>query len=173
MLNPATTWSPGQRQPGDRLRQALRWLAQLGAVLSLCACQTIGKVSPVNLAEPGWRVREGQAVWQMPGKRPELAGELTLAINTDGRCFLEFAKGPFPFVRAQCGDTRWEIEFPSESRFFAGGGAPPRRLAWLQVCRGLAGRAVREPWRFERREDGSWRLDNRRSRESVEGYLLP
>jgi len=130
-------------------------------------------MSPVNLAEPGWRVREGQAVWRMPGKRPELAGDLTLAVNDDGRGFLEFAKGPFPFVRARCGPSRWEIEFPSQKLFFAGGGAPPRRLAWLQVCRGLAGKDVRSPWRFEHRADGSWRLDRPHSQESVEGYLQP
>jgi hypothetical protein len=142
-------------------------------LLSLCACQTIGRISPVNLAEPGWRVGQGQAVWQMPGKRPELAGDLTLAMNADGRCFLEFAKGPFPFVRAECGESRWEIEFPPRKMFFAGGGAPPKRLAWLQVCRALAGKEARVPWRFERHADGTWRLDNARTKEAIEGYLQP
>jgi len=163
----------GHRHPQARERLAAVWLGSLLALLSLCGCQTIRAISPVNLAEPGWQVRQGQAVWQMPGKRPELAGDLTLAINPDGRCFLEFAKGPFPFVRAKCGAARWEVEFPSERRGFAGGGAPPRRLAWLQVCLGLAGKEPRGPWHFERRADGSWRLDNPRNRESVEGYLLP
>jgi len=140
---------------------------------SFCGCRTIGTISPIDLAEPGWRVRQGQAVWQMPGKRPELAGELTLAMNADGRCFLEFAKVPFPFVRAKCTGSRWEIEFPPQKLRFAGGGAPPKRLAWLQVCRALAGKEARAPWRLERRADGSWRLDNTRNKESVEGYLEP
>jgi hypothetical protein len=143
------------------------------ALVGLCGCQTNGRISPVNLAEPGWRVRQGQAVWQMPGKRPELAGDLTLALNADGRCFVEFAKVPFPLVQAKCSDSRWEIEFPPQRLFFAGGGLPPKRLAWLHVCRGLAGKEVRAPWRFERRADGSWRLDNTRNKESVEGYLQP
>jgi hypothetical protein len=143
------------------------------ALAGLCGCQTNGRISPVNLAEPGWRVRQGQAVWQMPGKRPELAGDLTLALNADGRCFVEFAKVPFPLVRAKCGDLRWEIEFPPQRLFFAGGGLPPKRLAWLHVCRGLAGKEVRAPWHFQRRADGSWRLDNTRNKESVEGYLEP
>ena len=142
-------------------------------LLSLCACQTVGKLSPIDLAEPGWSVRQGQAVWQMPGKRPALAGELVLALNADGRCFLEFAKVPFPLVRAKCSDAHWEIEFPPQKLGFAGGGLPPKRLAWLHVCRGLAGKQVSAPWRFERRADGTWRLDNSRSQESVEGYLEP
>jgi hypothetical protein len=142
-------------------------------LLSLCACQTIGTISPVDLTEPGWSVRQGQAVWHMPGKRPELAGEMTLALNADGRCFVEFAKVPFPLVQAKCSDSHWEIAFPPQKLFFAGGGSPPKRLAWLQVCRGLGGKEVRAPWRFERRVDGSWRLDNPRNPESVEGYLQP
>lgn len=109
----------------------------------------------------------------MPGKRPELAGELTLALNPDGRCFLEFAKVPFPLVRAKCSGSRWEIEFPPQKLFFAGGGKPPKRLAWLQVCCALAGKEVRAPWRFVRHPDGSWRLDNTHSNETVEGYLQP
>jgi hypothetical protein len=142
-------------------------------LLSLPACQTRGTITSINLAEPGWRVRQGQAVWRMPGKRPELAGEMILAVNSDGRSFLEFSKMPFPLVRANSTDSRWEIEFPPQKLFFAGGGSPPKQLAWLQVCRGLAGKPVRTPWRLERRADGSWRLDNTRSHEVVEGYLLP
>ena len=166
-------WFLSGRQGRGWARCVFRWLAPGLVLSSLCACQTIGTIRPVNLAEPGWRVREGQAVWQMPGKRPELAGELTLAANVDGRCFLEFTKGPFPLVRAECGDSRWEIEFPPQKLFFAGGGMPPKRLAWLQVCRGLAGKEARAPWRFARRADGSWRLDNAHGKETVEGYLQP
>ena len=142
-------------------------------LLCLCACQTIGTITPINLSEPGWRLWQGQAVWHMPGKRPELAGEMILALNADGRCFLEFAKVPFPLVRAKCSDSRWEIEFPPQRLFFAGGGTPPKRLAWLHVCRGLAGKEVRAPWRFERRADGSWRLHNACSKEVLEGFLEP
>jgi hypothetical protein len=109
----------------------------------------------------------------MPGDGPALAGEILLALNTDGRCFLEFSKTPFPLVRAECGDSRWEIEFPPQDLYYAGGGLPPARLAWLHVCRGLAGREAAPPWRFERRADGSWRLENTRSKETVEGFLQP
>ena len=167
------TWFLRRRNWQDWTRFALRALAELLVLMSLCACQTIGTISPIDLAEPGWRVRQGQAVWRVPGKGPELAGEMVLATNADGRCFLEFAKVPFPLVRARSGGARWEIEFPPQKLFFAGGGPPPRRLAWLQVCRGLAGKEVGAPWRFELRADGSWRLDNSRSKETVEGYLEP
>jgi len=142
-------------------------------LLSLSACRTTGTVNPINLSEPGWSVRQGQALWHMPGQRPELAGEIVVALNADGRCFVEFSKTPFPLVRAECGDSRWEIEFPPEKLFYAGGSPPPRQLAWLQVCRGLAGKATAFPWRFERHADGSWRLDNSLSQETVEGYYQP
>jgi hypothetical protein len=161
------------RHGQPRIRFAPRWLASALVLLNLCACRTSGTVQPINLSEPGWSVREGQAVWRMPGHRPELAGEMVLALNADGRCFVEFSKTPFPLVRAECGEARWEIEFPPQKLFFAGGGAPPARLAWLQVCRGLAGRQVGLPWHFERRADGSWRLDNTGSQETVEGWLQP
>ena len=128
---------------------------------------------PIDTVEPGWKVRQGQALWRMPGNRPELAGELLVALNVDGRCFLEFSKQPFPLVRARCGDAKWEIEFPPQKLRFAGQGMPPKRLAWLQVCRGLAGLEVAAPWRFLRRPDGSWRLDNTKGKEAVEGYLQP
>jgi hypothetical protein len=143
------------------------------ALLFLCGCQTSGTLSPVNLSEPGWSVRQGQAVWQMPGQRPELAGDFVFALNADGRCFLEFAKVPFPMVRASSSEARWEIEFPPQKMFFAGGGSPPKRLAWLHVCRALAGKEVKPPWRFERMADGGWRLDNAKNREVVEGFLEP
>ena len=157
----------------SRFRFALRWLASAFVLSSLCACQTAGPMNPVNLSEPGWSVRQGQAVWQMPGNRPALAGEVVFALNTDGRCFVEFSKPPFPLVRAECGGPRWEIEFPPQKRHYAGGGLPTARLAWLQVCSGLSNRQVAPPWRFERRSDGSWRLDNTRSKETVEGFLEP
>jgi len=157
----------------DRTRSSVRRLASTFLLLSLCGCGTIGTLSPIDLSEPGWSLREGQAVWHMPGHRPELAGEMILALNADGRCFVEFDKAPFPLVRAECGDSGWEIEFPPQELYYAGGGPPPGRLAWLQVCRGLAGREVAPPWRLERRADGSWRLENPRSQEAVEGWLQP
>ena len=151
--------------------QVLALLALLAACLG--GCQTIGTIKPINLSESGWRARQGQAVWRMPGNRPELAGEMTFAIHTNGECFVEFSKTPFTMVLAKCGTTRWEIEFPPQKLYFAGGGTPPKRLAWLHVCNGLAGKEVAPPWRFARHTDGSWRLDNARTKEAVEGFLEP
>jgi len=142
-------------------------------VACLTGCQTIGTIKPINLAEPGWRVRQGQAVWRMPGNRPELAGEITFAVHTNGTCFVEFSKTPFTMVLAKCGATRWEIEFPPQKLFFGGGGVPPTQFAWLQLCRVLGGKEPRPKWHFEQRADGSWRLENARSKEAVEGFLEP
>jgi hypothetical protein len=155
-----------------RVRSVLAGLLALG-LLVLSACQTSKGIASSDLSEPGWQLRQGQAVWRMPGHRPELAGELTFAIHHDGRCLVEFSKTPFSLVRARTANPRWEIEFPPQKLYFTGMGRFPSRLAWLQVCQALAGGDVRAPWSFNRRAQGSWCLENRRSGERIEGYLEP
>jgi len=118
-------------------------------------------------------VEQGQAIWRLPARRLELAGELTLALHADGRCLLQFSKTPFTLVTGQCSDTRWQIEFPPQRLSFGGSGQPPARFAWLHLCRALSGSGLSPVWRFHRRADGGWRLANTRSGESVEGFLSP
>src|SRR5262245_61422206 len=83
------------------------------AISTLTACRTV-PLPPANLAEPGWVLREGQAVWRPNREAPELAGDILLATNISGRTFVQFTKTPFPLVIVQSTTNSWQIEAPSE-----------------------------------------------------------
>src|SRR5277367_4640677 len=72
-------------------------LISLLFIVGLSGCQTIPPLPPANLAEPGWIVRQGQTVWRTKKDAPEITGDLLLAVNLDGRSFLQFTKTPLPF----------------------------------------------------------------------------
>src|SRR5436190_21054552 len=97
-------------------RMTFRLLAPLLCCLSLCAagCRLLPTLPPANLSEPGWHIREGQAVWRMKRDAPEIAGEVLLAINADGRAFVQFTKTPFPFLIGQSTTNRWQVELPTQ-----------------------------------------------------------
>src|SRR5213593_2130154 len=74
---------------------SLFWLV---SVLGCGACRTAPPLAPANLSEPGWRIREGQAVWRPKIEAPEIAGELLVATHPNGQTFLQFTKTPLPLV---------------------------------------------------------------------------
>jgi hypothetical protein len=138
----------------------------------LCvSCRTVPSLPPADFSSPGWQLRQGQAVWKPPGGRPELAGDLLLAVNTNGSYVIQFSKTPFTLASAQVADGRWQIELAGHS--WRGQGAPPRRFLWFQLSRGLAGLTAATPWRFTSRADHSWRLDNAGTGEFLEGQFFP
>ncbi len=141
------------------------------ALALLSACRTLAPLPPVNTAEPGWTIRQGQAVWRAREKSPELAGELLLATHPDGRSFLQFTKTPLPFVVAQTTANSWQIQFVPENKTFSGPGLPPKRLLWLHLPRCLVGICADENLSFDSGADGSFHLANLRSKESIEGFL--
>ncbi len=104
---------------------------------------------------------------------PELAGDLVLASHADGRTVIEFSKTPLPMVTAQVSPGRWRIQFPARRLAFGGGGQPSKRFAWLYLSAALKDQPVPAAFQFERIADGSWRLENRRTGEMVEGFLSP
>src|SRR5256885_14903702 len=65
-------------------------------------CQSAStSLPPVNLSEPGWTIRQGQAVWR-PNRGPlEIAGELLVATRSDGCSVVQFTKTPLPFLVAR------------------------------------------------------------------------
>jgi hypothetical protein len=163
-----------RRSRGGRPPAWLGGCLCLGLLLfSVAGCCTSRQMQPVNLSEPGWRVREGQGLWQPSAHRPEVAGELLVALHADGRCFLQFAKTPYPVVSAQTGPEHWQIEFPPQKMAFAGGGLPPGRFGWLHLCRALAGEKLPREWSFQASPEGNWRLENARTGETLKGYLTP
>src|SRR4030095_2800907 len=99
------------------------WL--LALAFSAISCRTLPPLPPVNLSEPGWTLRQGQAVWRNRREAPEIVGEILYARHRDGRTLLQFTKNPLPFVTARTSaDDSWQIEFVPQRRRFRGKGTP-------------------------------------------------
>ena len=143
-------------------------------LLCFCVgCRTSPPQPSADFSAPGWKVQSGQAVWNPPANRPELAGDLLLATNANGNCFIQFSKLPFPLVTAQISGDRWQIEFGAREHTWHGQGAPPDRFAWFQLPGVLLGSTPQGSWRFTRLTDESWRLENPRTGEKLEGVFSP
>lgn len=145
-----------------------------GAVLlSLGGCRTAVPIPPFNVAEAGWQVRQGQAVWRARTGLPPLAGEIVVAWNRDGRGFVQFTKTPFTLLNARISPLGWTMEFPPQRRSYRGNGPPPSRFGWLHLLRTLAGQPLDPPWEMAGQADGDWCLRNPRTGEQIEGFLSP
>ncbi len=143
------------------------------AILMLCGgCQT-STTSLFTASGPGWRVRQGQALWRPRNGYPEIAGDLLVANDEDGRSFVQFAKTPMTLMSAQTTRSNWLIQFPPGHMSFTGHRKPPTRFAFLYLQTALAGEPLPKPLRFERKPDGNWRLENHRTGETLEGFLAP
>ena len=128
---------------------------------------------PVNLSESGWTTHQGQAVWRAKKEAPEIAGDLMVATNPDGRSFVQFTKTPLPFVVAQSTADAWRIQFVPYNKTYSGRGAPPQRLVWLYLPRCLAGLPPPESWAWRRLPNNGWHLENHKTGEFLEVYLTP
>jgi len=151
--------------PRQRARSALLALA-----LATLSCRT-PPLPPVDVSLPGWQVRQGQAVWRPTKNRPELAGDLLLATNASGDFVAQFSKTPFTLATAQVSGDAWNIDFGGGQHTWGGRGRPPRRFVWFQLPRALAGAELPPPWKFTAQPDHSWRLENARTGEFLEGWL--
>ena len=136
-------------------------------------CRTGANDPLFTVSGPGWRVRQGQALWRPGRNYPELGGELVLASHPDGRCAVQFLKMTIPAVLAQTSSNQWLIQFPPRQIGFAGKNAPPTRFLWLYLRAALAGEPLPGRLHFSRKPDGGWKLENVKSGETVEGYLEP
>jgi hypothetical protein len=136
-------------------------------------CRTATPLPPADFSAPGWRVQHGQAVWKPASSRPELAGDLLLATNVNGNCFLQFSKIPFPLATAQVSGDQWQIEFGADKYSWHGHGAPPNRFGWFQLPNALRDTDIGGDWRFTRIETNSWRLENSHTGETLEGEFFP
>ena len=112
-------------------------------------------------------------VWKPSQNRPEIAGDLLLATNLNGDFFLQFSKMPFSLATAQASGDQWQIEFGADKYSWHGHGTPPTRFAWFQLPRALRDPTVGGDWRFIRVETNSWRLENPRTGETLEGEFFP
>ncbi len=168
--------NPGPSQ-NQRSAASITWpfASLILALLFLPACQSVPTFPPVNFHEPGWTILQGQAIWKPNRSAPELAGEILYALHSDGRVVVQFTKTPFPFVIAQQNEhpKRWQMEIPPRKKIYSGGGNPPSRLSWLHLAAALDGKPVPRSWMFEKLPESRWRLENKSSGESIEGFLAP
>jgi len=149
--------------------------AFVGCLLFLMLAGAAGCLStrpwpPANLSEPGWTVRQGQAVWRLPHGEREIAGEVLVATRSDGSGFVQFSKNPFPLVIAQVRSGRWEIEFPPQGKRYSAPGKPPLRLIWLHLPLILSGKPPPKNWLWHS-DDNGWSLENGANGESLTGYF--
>ena len=148
-----------------------------GALLVLLAvlvagCRTAPPLPPADFSAPGWRVQQGQAVWKPGSRRPELAGELLVATNHSGAMLVQFLKDPFPLATAQTTAESWQIHFAAGRRSWRGRWPPPGLFLWFHLPAALRDESLKRPWKFSRTAD-SWRLENARSGEWLEGGFFP
>jgi hypothetical protein len=140
-------------------------------ILGMTGCRTLPPLAAVNIQEPGWTVRQGQAVWQKAQKASEIAGELLIATHPDGRSVIQFMKPPFPLVVAQSSADSWQIQYVAQKRRLSGKGSPPKQMIWFQLARCFAGKYPPAYWSFEKLHEKAWRLENPRSGEALEAHI--
>ncbi|HUD47290.1 MAG TPA: hypothetical protein VMR33_10690 [Candidatus Baltobacteraceae bacterium] len=140
-------------------------------LLSLCGCYSHRGYSwsPSDLSKPGWRIWNGQAVWK-PGKSiPELAGDVMVAVNSNGNAIVQFSK-TIPFATARLDRLRWQIEFPAGNRLYSGRYPLPSHFAWLQLPALAEGMPLSKPWAETGTLD-QWQIVNGGAGETLRGYL--
>jgi hypothetical protein len=156
----------------SHLSRLFLWSALLAILMLSGGCQTAAKWL-FTASGPGWHVQEGQTLWRRGRGLPELGGDLVVARHEDGRCLIRFDKTPLSLVSVQSTRNNWVIQYSWRRIGFSGHRVRPARFAWLYLCAALSGEQLPPPLRFERRQDGSWRLENTRTGETLEGYLSP
>ena len=140
--------------------------------LALCSCRTTSHLPPVNLSEPGWTQRQGQAVWRRESDKPEFAGELLLATQGD-RVMLQLTKNPLPFVNVQSRGSQWELKYIQQRRFHHGNDVPDADLIWVHLARALNGTQPPTPLIFQSTPPNGFKLENPKTGEMVSGFLNP
>ena len=159
-----------QNQGQTRARKALRYSAPL-ILLACTCCRTLPPLPQADFKEPGWTVREGQAIWTQPHHKAEIAGELLVATRAQGSgLFVQFSKNPFTLFVGRVAGNQWEVELPPQHRRYSGKGEPPRQLIWLYLPRVLEGQPPAQNWVWHQDTNG-WRLENQATKESVEGVF--
>ena len=141
-------------------------------VLFAAGCATVS-FPPVDLKQPGWTVRQGEAVWRRQRGGEGIAGDLLVATRTNGRAFVQFSKASFPLVIAQCSPEAWTVDFPPQNKHYSGRSAPPQRIIFLQLPRLLSRLPLPKNWSWQKQSDGGWRLENRATGESLDVYFNP
>lgn len=151
---------------------AKRFSIGLAAIVLMAAtgCLTGSRQSPVDPAAPGWEVRQAQALWRPDAQKPEIAGDLIVSTHPSGSAFVQFSK-TLPIASARMTRNSWEIDFPPQQRHYAGRGAGPARVVWLQLLRALQDRPLTGRWILSEKSDSLMTVTEPKTGETLEVYF--
>jgi hypothetical protein len=135
-----------------------------------CAGCATPDLPPIQLSDPGWEVRKGQAVWQAERHGTGIAGDLILAVHPDQRGLAQFTKAPFPLAQARIEAERWELTLPQRKRAFSGTLPPPEHVVWFALIAAFTDEPLPFNWSLHLPAPERWRLENHRTGEFLEGY---
>jgi len=144
-----------------------------GASWLTSGCASSRRLPPLDLAAPGWQVKETAAVWQPRAGAPELVGELLVAVHPDGQRLVQFSKQGLPLVTAQSTSNTWQISSSLRSRVYSGNQPAPSRVLWFRVDSLPPHEPVLSPWQLEPTPEAGWVLTQRRTGERLEGAPVP
>lgn len=136
-------------------------------------CSTLPPQPAMNLAEPGWVIREGQVAWKASANSAEVRGQLLVALHADGRNVVQFNAASGERVDAQSSTNSWQAQLPGQQTAVTGRGKPPQKIIWLQLPEGLLGNSAEETdWMMSRERGKPWRFYHDVTGESLEGTLV-
>ena len=145
----------------------------LAVVVLASGCASLPPQPAMNLSEPGWVIREGQAAWKKSPSSAEVRGKLLVALNADGRHVVQFNAASGEVVRVQSTTNFWQAQLPGNTGVLTGRGKAPQGILWLQLPEGLLGNSAEETdWMMNRERGKPWRFYHDVTGESLEGTLV-
>ncbi len=154
------------------LRSALKLLTVTAFIMTLAGCRSLPPQPPMNLAEPGWVVREGQATWRAEPGAAAVQGSLMVAMHWSGRNVVQFTTTNGLLVSAQSTTNTWQAQFAGRDTVSTGRGKVPEKNIWLRLPEGLLGNSAEETdWIMTRERVGPWIFRNDLTGETLEGSL--
>jgi len=135
----------------------------------------VPKLPPISLKSDGWSFREIPAVWRRSTRAPEIAGELLVAVHSDGTRYLQFSKGGLPILSARASLEGWSLQSSFRKGAWGGRGRPPASILWFQVPLFPFGNspALKPPWVLASIDGERWVLHHTRTGERLEGLDTP
>lgn len=154
------------------LAPALKLFVATVILTMLVSCSSLPPQPAMNFSEPGWVVREGQAVWKSQPGAQGISGSLLVAMHWNGRSVVQFTTTNGLLVSAQSTSNTWQVQFAAQGKFSGGRGKAPERSVWLQLPEGLLGNSAEETdWIMTRERGGLWSFKNDLTGETLEGSL--
>ena len=136
------------------------------AAITGCAIGT-PTLEKVDLEEPGWRLYNGQALWNPGAKRPTIAGEIIVASHERGDILVDFSKSTLPLITAQIVGDIWRFEVFESGKSYSGKTPPPKRVFWFYLPALVEGKSLPKSWMAETTEEGAWTVRRKGTDEMI------